>query len=64
MTTANPVMVIGAIEEPATPYEWAQGLHALLTNSVFVSLTFEGHTGQGKGNKYVDNLVKNFIYLG
>jgi hypothetical protein len=37
--TANPVVIIGTTGDPATPYEWAQGLHQILTNSVLISLT-------------------------
>ncbi len=55
--TANPVIVIGTTGDPATPYEWAQGLNEILTNSRLISLTGEGHTGQGHGNRCVDSQV-------
>ena len=58
--TANPVVIIGTTGDPATPYEWAQGLHKILTNSVLISLTGDGHTGQGQGNKCVDGQVDDF----
>jgi pimeloyl-ACP methyl ester carboxylesterase len=58
--TANPIVVIGTTGDPATPYEWAQGLHKLLTNSVLLSLTGEGHTGQGQGNACIDNQIDAF----
>jgi pimeloyl-ACP methyl ester carboxylesterase len=64
MTTANPVIVIGTTGDPATPYEWAQGLHKLLTNSVLISLTGEGHTGQGQGNACVDDQIDDFYLTG
>ena len=57
---ANPVVIIGTTGDPATPYEWAQGLHKILTNSVLISLTGDGHTGQGQGNKCVDRQVDDF----
>jgi len=56
----NPIVVIGTTGDPATPYEWAQGLNKLLTNSVLVSLTGEGHTGQGQGNACVDEQIDAF----
>jgi pimeloyl-ACP methyl ester carboxylesterase len=59
--TANPVVVIGTTGDPATPYEWALGLNRLLTNSVLVSLTGEGHTGQGQGSSCVDGVVDQFF---
>ncbi len=58
--TANPIVIIGTTGDPATPYEWAQGLHRILTNSVLISLTGDGHTGQGQGNACVDDQVDAF----
>ena len=58
--TANPIVIIGTTGDPATPYEWAQGLHKILTNSVLISLTGDGHTGQGQGNECVDGQVDDF----
>jgi hypothetical protein len=62
--TSNPIVVIGTTGDPATPYEWAQGLNNLLTNSVLVSLTGEGHTGQGQGNACVDDQIDDFYLTG
>jgi pimeloyl-ACP methyl ester carboxylesterase len=62
--TINPIVVIGTTGDPATPYEWAQGLSKLLTNSILVSLTGEGHTGQGQGNSCIDNQIDDFYLLG
>jgi pimeloyl-ACP methyl ester carboxylesterase len=61
--TTNPIVVIGTTGDPATPYEWAQGLNKLLTNSVLVSLTGEGHTGQGQGNACIDGQIDDFYLL-
>jgi pimeloyl-ACP methyl ester carboxylesterase len=62
--TINPIVVIGTTGDPATPYEWAQGLNKLLTNSVLVSLTGEGHTGQGQGNACIDDQIDDFYLTG
>jgi pimeloyl-ACP methyl ester carboxylesterase len=62
--TINPIVVIGTTGDPATPYEWAQGLNKLLTNSVLVSLTGEGHTGQGQGNACIDDQFDDFYLSG
>jgi pimeloyl-ACP methyl ester carboxylesterase len=62
--TINPIVVIGTSGDPATPYAWAQGLHKLLTNSVLISLTGEGHTGQGQGNACVDDQIDDFYLKG
>jgi len=61
--TANPIVIIGTTGDPATPYEWAQGLNKLLTNSVLISLTGDGHTGQGQGNNCIDSQVDDFYLL-
>jgi pimeloyl-ACP methyl ester carboxylesterase len=62
--TANPIIVIGTSGDPATPYEWAQGLSKLLTNSRLISLTGEGHTGQGQGNACIDDQIDDFYLTG
>jgi pimeloyl-ACP methyl ester carboxylesterase len=64
ITTTNPIVVIGTTGDPATPYEWAQGLNKLLTNSALVSLTGEGHTGQGQGNACIDDQIDDFYLTG
>jgi pimeloyl-ACP methyl ester carboxylesterase len=58
--TANPIVIIGTTGDPATPYEWAQGLHRILSNSVLISLIGQGHTGHGQGSKCVDGQVDDF----
>jgi hypothetical protein len=62
--TANLIVIIGTTGDPATPYEWAQGLHKILTNSVLISLTGDGHTGQGQGNVCVDDAVDVYLLQG
>jgi pimeloyl-ACP methyl ester carboxylesterase len=62
--TTNPIVIIGTTGDPATPYEWAQGLNKLLINSVLVSLTGEGHTGQGQGNACIDDQIDDFYLTG
>jgi pimeloyl-ACP methyl ester carboxylesterase len=62
--TANRIVIIGTTGDPATPYQWAQGLNKILTNSVLISLTGEGHTGQGQGNTCVDLNVDRYLISG
>ena len=45
---------------PATPYEMAEGLDRLLSNSVLLSLSGEGHTGQGQGSSCIDEQIDDF----
>jgi hypothetical protein len=62
--TINPIVVIGTTGDPATPYEWAQGLSRLLIHSRLITLTGEGHTGQGQGNACIDDAVDLFLVQG
>jgi pimeloyl-ACP methyl ester carboxylesterase len=64
LRTTNPIVIIGTSGDPATPYEWAQALNKLLTNSVLVSLKGEGHTGQGQGNACIDDQIDDFYLAG
>jgi pimeloyl-ACP methyl ester carboxylesterase len=58
--TRNPIVIVGTTGDPATPYVWAQGLSKLLTNSSLISLTSQGHTGQGRGSRCVDGAVDRY----
>jgi pimeloyl-ACP methyl ester carboxylesterase len=62
--TKNLIVIIGTTGDPATPYEWAQGLNKLLTNSALISLRGEGHTGQGQGNTCIDSQIDDFYLTG
>lgn len=57
-------MVIVTTGDPATPYESAQELNKLLTDSLLVSLTSEGPTCQGHGNTRVYDQVDDSYLLG
>ncbi len=41
---APPVVVIGTTRDPATPYEWAQGLAKQLSSGILISHNGDGHT--------------------
>jgi pimeloyl-ACP methyl ester carboxylesterase len=45
--TANPVLVIGNLYDPATRYEGAQTVRALLPNSALLTVDVPGHTSLG-----------------
>jgi hypothetical protein len=59
-----PILVIGTTRDPATPYDWAVGLHKIFTTSKLISLDADGHTGQGRGSACVDNAVDSYLLLG
>ncbi len=53
--TANPVLIIGNLYDPATPYEGAQAARLLLPNSILLTVAYPGHTSLGL------SLCANFI---
>jgi pimeloyl-ACP methyl ester carboxylesterase len=44
----TPIIVIGTLRDPATPYSWAVALNKLITNSLLITLDGDGHTGHGQ----------------
>ena len=59
-----PIIVIGTTRDPATPYDWAVGLHKIFTTSTLISLDADGHTGQGRGSACVDDAVDLYLLQG
>ena len=59
-----PIIVIGTLRDPATPYSWALALHKLLTNSLLITLDGDGHTGHGRGSTCVDKTVDTYFTTG
>jgi pimeloyl-ACP methyl ester carboxylesterase len=59
-----PIIVIGTLRDPATPYQWAVGLHKIFTTSTLISLDADGHSGQGRGSACVDNAVDSYLLQG
>ena len=60
----SPVLVIGTSNDPATPYQWAVKLASLLTNSVLISVSGEGHTGYNRDTPCVDQAVEKYLISG
>jgi pimeloyl-ACP methyl ester carboxylesterase len=60
----TPIIVIGTTGDPATPYDWAVGLHKIFTTSKLISLEADGHTGQGRGSACVDDAVDAYLLEG
>jgi pimeloyl-ACP methyl ester carboxylesterase len=60
----TPIIIIGTLRDPATPYSWAVALHRLITNSRLITLDGDGHTGQGRGSACVDKSVDAYFITG
>lgn len=61
---ASPIVVIGTTGDPATPYEWAEGLAEQLSSGVLVTYDGEGHGGYGSGSSCIDDAVGAFFVDG
>lgn len=57
---APPIVVIGNLRDPATPYAWAQSLARQLASGVLVTRDADGHTAYLRSD-CVDNLVANYV---
>lgn len=62
--TANPVLVVGNYFDPATRYEGAQTVAALLPNSRLLSYAGWGHTATGGLSTCVDGAVVAYLLNG
>jgi hypothetical protein len=57
-------VVIGTTGDPATPYEWAQGLAGQLSSGRLVTWEGDGHTAYGRGSSCVGEAVDNYLVAG
>jgi pimeloyl-ACP methyl ester carboxylesterase len=58
---APPILVVGTLRDPATPYRWAQALAGDLSSGVLLGWNGDGHTAYGEGSACVDTIVNNYL---
>jgi len=58
---ARPILVVGDLHDPATPYQWAVGLSRDLASGVLLGWNGEGHTSYMEGSSCVDNIVDSYL---
>ena len=58
---APPVLVVGTLRDPATPYRWAQALAGDLSSGVLLGWNGDGHTAYGEGSSCVDSIVNDYF---
>jgi pimeloyl-ACP methyl ester carboxylesterase len=58
---ARPILVIGTLRDPATPYRWAQALAGDLASGVLLGWNGDGHTAYGQGSACVDTIVNDYL---
>jgi len=64
-TTTAPILIVGNIYDPATPYPWAVALSKQLTTSTLLTFNGDGHTAYGSsGSACIDNAVDAYLLTG
>jgi pimeloyl-ACP methyl ester carboxylesterase len=58
---ARPILVVGDLHDPATPYQWAVNLSRDLASGVLLGWNGEGHTSYFQGSPCVDNTVDSYL---
>jgi pimeloyl-ACP methyl ester carboxylesterase len=58
------ILVVGTVNDPATPYAWSQALAAQLSKGVLLTLDGDGHTAYYQGSECIDEIVDNFYLTG
>jgi len=61
---ADPILVIGTTNDPATPYSWAVSLADQLSSGVLVTYNGEGHTAYGRSNDCITSTVDEYFING
>jgi pimeloyl-ACP methyl ester carboxylesterase len=61
---AAPILVVGTIRDPATPYAWAQGLAGQLASASLLTYDGDGHTAYRRGSSCIDDAVDAYLLQG
>jgi pimeloyl-ACP methyl ester carboxylesterase len=61
---ADPILVLGTLGDPATPYQWAESLSDQLSSGVLLTYEGEGHTAFRRGNDCIDDTVEAYLISG
>lgn len=62
--TTAPILIIGTIFDPATPYIWAQALTDQLQTSRLLTYRGDGHTAYGDTNVCIDDITDTYLVSG
>ncbi|MGA0077971.1 MAG: alpha/beta fold hydrolase [Candidatus Nanopelagicales bacterium] len=57
----NPILVVGTLNDPATPYKWSVALVEQLENAILLTLDGDGHTAYMTGSDCIDQVVDDFF---
>ena len=63
-TTDAPILVIGTVFDPATPYAWSQSLSQQLPTSRLLTHRGDGHTAYADNKACVDDITDRYLLTG
>ncbi len=63
-STATPVLVVGNLHDPATPYQGAKDLTKTMGNARLLTWDGEGHTSFLQGSSCIDSAVDSYLVSG
>lgn len=58
---APPILVVGTVGDPATPYEWSEQMTEALGGSVLLTYEGDGHTAFMRGGPCIDDAVVAYL---
>jgi pimeloyl-ACP methyl ester carboxylesterase len=58
---AAPILVIGTVGDPATPYPWAEEMAAALQGAVLLTYEGSGHTAFTRAGSCIDDIVVAYL---
>ncbi|MFD6287136.1 alpha/beta hydrolase [Streptomyces anthocyanicus] len=61
---AAPIVVVGTVRDPATPYPWAQALATQLSSGALLTYDGDGHTAYGRGSACIDSAINQYLLEG
>ncbi|GAB6900343.1 alpha/beta hydrolase [Kineosporia succinea] len=59
-----PILVLGTVDDPATPYEWAQALSSQLDAGRLLTWKGTVHTAYRQGSNCIDEKVEDYMLTG
>jgi pimeloyl-ACP methyl ester carboxylesterase len=63
--TGSPeILVVGTVNDPATPMKWAKALASQLSKGKLLTLDGDGHTAYMQGSKCIDQVVDEYFVTG
>jgi pimeloyl-ACP methyl ester carboxylesterase len=58
---AAPILVVGTLRDPATPYTWAVSLASQLSSGHLLTYNGDGHTAYARGSTCIDTAVNAYL---